>query len=279
VSRFAIPHHGERRLRAPVVGAIVLAVLVVGTASAAVAGDPLKVGVLNTINALTRWTGSATTSILRLTNTGSGTALDLHVAAGVAPMLVSSSTKVANLNADLIDGVDSTALQRVLTAGCPGSDLLKSVAPNGTPTCAHPDGGNAQLLDGTDSADFIHGRGTVVGAARALQPDGSLSYVVMQTTNPSFRVAYNCPNNLTTNGVLVFINDNAELVNVFWDNGTADPEYMQLAANGGRHDVFASPNGEHYTIQVQGSQITTFEIFSTHRPSDCHIQAQAVITR
>ena len=47
---------------------------------------------------------------LQLTNTNTGasaTALGLTVASGHAPLAVSSPTRVANLNADKLDGVDS----------------------------------------------------------------------------------------------------------------------------------------------------------------------------
>jgi hypothetical protein len=279
MSRLRIGRQHRYSMRRPAALAVALLFAVAATASAAAAGDPLRLGVLNTINVVTRLSGATTTAMLRLINTGGGSALDLRVNSGVAPMTVNSTTTVANLSADSVDGVDSAQLQRVLTSGCAGSAVLHDINPNGTPSCVLPDGGNAQWLDGIDSADFMQGRGSVVKGARALPPDGTLAYVVLQTSNPSFRVAYNCPANLAAAGVVVFINDNGEDVNAFWDNGTADPEYQQLAANGGRHDVFASAKGEHYTIQVQGSQITTFEIFSVHRASDCHIQAQAVISR
>lgn len=249
------------------------------TASAAVAGDPLRLGVLNSINALTRVSGATTTAILRLINTGGGSALDLRVNSGVPPMTVNSTTTVPNLSADTVDGVDSAALQRVLTSGCAGSQVLKNLAPNGTPSCVLPDGGNAQSLDGIDSADFIQGSGAVVKAAAAVSPHPGYVVVFMQTSSPDFTLAYGCPATQQVSGTLAFFNQSSEVVNAFWDNGTADPEYLQLAASGARHDVPTAWAGEHYTIQVQGSQITTFEIFSVHRASDCHIQAQAVISR
>lgn len=52
-------------------------------------------------------------AVLRLDNDsseGNATALDLQVEAGKAPMTVNSDTRVDNLNADKIDGKDSTEL-------------------------------------------------------------------------------------------------------------------------------------------------------------------------
>ena len=54
-------------------------------------------------------------STLQLNNTSAGasaTALTLTVAAGHPPMKVNAATKVTNLNADYIDGIDSTGLVR-----------------------------------------------------------------------------------------------------------------------------------------------------------------------
>jgi hypothetical protein len=61
---------------------------------------------------------------LQLTNTSTGTgatALGLNVASGHPPFTVNSGTKVANLNADKLDGIDSTGL---------GSGILGGVATN-----------------------------------------------------------------------------------------------------------------------------------------------------
>ena len=51
---------------------------------------------------------------LQVTNTSTGasaTALGLNVASGHAPFTVNSGTKVANLNADKLDGIDSTGFR------------------------------------------------------------------------------------------------------------------------------------------------------------------------
>lgn len=49
---------------------------------------------------------------LQVKNKVGGTALDLQVNAGQPPMTVNSKTKVANLNADQLDGMDSGAFAR-----------------------------------------------------------------------------------------------------------------------------------------------------------------------
>ena len=94
-------------------GLAVTLALMLGVATvalAAVPGDPFKLGRINTINSLSTLVGSASTPMLRIDNNGSGAALDLQVQPGKAPIKVNSGTKVANLNADQLDGQDSSAL-------------------------------------------------------------------------------------------------------------------------------------------------------------------------
>ncbi len=59
---------------------------------------------------------TATTTTV-LANTG-GTALSLSSPSGRAPLAVSNSVKVARLNADQLDGLDSAALQRRISGTC-----------------------------------------------------------------------------------------------------------------------------------------------------------------
>ena len=98
--------------------ALVLA-LVFGVATTALGanGQSFILGKLN--NAATAVTGLVGNvdggASLRVTNPNTGTndtALDLRVQAGEAPMRVNSDAKVANLNADKLDGLDSTDVGR-----------------------------------------------------------------------------------------------------------------------------------------------------------------------
>jgi hypothetical protein len=86
--------------------AVMLAVVLgVGTtALAAVPGNPFKLGRTNSIDMMSTLVGSASGTLLRINNNGSGPALDLRVEEGEAPMNVNSSTRVNGLNADQVDG-------------------------------------------------------------------------------------------------------------------------------------------------------------------------------
>jgi hypothetical protein len=76
-------------------------------------GKPLIMGVLtNQATAVTRLTANIANPALQIINKStSGTALQLVTDANRPPMVVNSATKVTNLNADKVDGLDSTQLQ------------------------------------------------------------------------------------------------------------------------------------------------------------------------
>jgi hypothetical protein len=127
------------KLRWPLVAAGAAALsLLVSSAGATVAGDPFKLGVTNTINLTTSLSGNTQPAQLKVTNanaggyalwaqnTGGGPALLAAVNPSVAPLAVNSNVKVANLNADLLDGFDSTAFWKLAgNAGTtPGTHFL-----------------------------------------------------------------------------------------------------------------------------------------------------------
>jgi len=98
------------------VGLAVILALTVGLASTALAGTGIgarfQLGQTNTVNAITKLVGSVAGPSLQIDNNSTNaaaTALDLQVEAGKAPMKVNSEGKVANLNADKIDNLDSSA--------------------------------------------------------------------------------------------------------------------------------------------------------------------------
>lgn len=95
----------------------VAAALTLGTASVALAGTGIggvfNLGKTNTVNAITKLTGSVAGSSLQIINSSTNaaaTALDLQVATGKPPLKVNSTTKVTNLNADTVDGQDGSTL-------------------------------------------------------------------------------------------------------------------------------------------------------------------------
>jgi hypothetical protein len=106
---------GIARGTALTLGVAVMLALLLGVATTALAGTGVgarfQLGQTNTVNAITKLVGSVAGPSLQIDNnsTGAGaTALDLQVETGTAPMKVNSGAKVANLNADKLDGKSDT---------------------------------------------------------------------------------------------------------------------------------------------------------------------------
>lgn len=75
-------------------------------------GGIFNLGQANSVNAPSTLKGSTGSPNLRITNTGSGSALALKVGSGKPPLTVNSDAKVSRLNADKLDGLTAAKLQR-----------------------------------------------------------------------------------------------------------------------------------------------------------------------
>lgn len=89
---------------------------------------------------------------LAVTNTGGGTAASFNARAGVPPFKVNSSAPVAKLNADLLDGLDGSALQRRVAGTCAAGSAIRIVRADGTVTCQSTGGGGGTAPTGTPAA-------------------------------------------------------------------------------------------------------------------------------
>src|SRR5215216_7386331 len=129
--------------------------LVVGVTSVAFGanGGNFILGSLNnTATAITKLTGTVGGGpALQVSNpstaTGS-TALDLQVATGKAPMRVNRTTKVTNLNADKLDGQDSTTIGKEKWAVVNQDGSL--ARGRGNPTVTHLGDGHYSVKFGSD---------------------------------------------------------------------------------------------------------------------------------
>ena len=118
-------------------GAAGVAVVLILTAAAngTGVGAVFNLGQTNKVNATSTLTGKTSGPMLTVTNSGQGTALNLHVTSGHAPFSVNSAKKVANLNASLLGGIGPAGFVRggghvvtaqvVLTIGQSNVPLLK----------------------------------------------------------------------------------------------------------------------------------------------------------
>jgi hypothetical protein len=166
-------------VRGNVVGYIALFVALGGTTYAATGGNFIlgQTNSASSTTSLTR-TGANTGKGLQVTNasTGAGaTALGLNVASGHAPFTVNSGAKVANLNADKLDGQDSTGFIRGkkmnlnLDASSGDSGLLRIVRIGPFDVlgdCQAHIGGGAALRIEVNNFGPAAGAETVVSAVR-----------------------------------------------------------------------------------------------------------------
>jgi hypothetical protein len=93
---------------------VALTLATVTPAFAANGGNFILGSLNNTATTLTRLSGNVAGPALQIINNNAAanaTALNLATRADRPPMRVNSATKVANLNADTVDGLDSTQLQ------------------------------------------------------------------------------------------------------------------------------------------------------------------------
>jgi hypothetical protein len=100
--------------RSAFVGGVVGGVLLVSSTAFAGSGvgGVFNLGKTNTVNQGSTLVGTTKGSQLGVTNHGNGPALALNVKSGTSPLTVNSGTKVGQLNADRLDGLDSSQLMR-----------------------------------------------------------------------------------------------------------------------------------------------------------------------
>jgi hypothetical protein len=135
---------------AGVIAVLALAVAATGTAEAATGGTFL----------LGR--GNTATSTTSLSNTR-GVALSLGGGSGQPALAVNNTVKVSRLNADLLDGLDSTLYQRRVGGSCQPSFSIRAITATGSVVCDD------------QQASVVEVRATGTGGASAFCPAG---YVV-----------------------------------------------------------------------------------------------------
>jgi hypothetical protein len=119
-----------------VVGALTL------TATAAFAGTGVgavfNIGTTNAVNASTVQQGSTNDQQLRVVNSNTGSrayGIGIHTDPSRPPLAVSSHVMVAGLNADLLDGLDSVALQKRVTGQCSNGAAIRQINADGSASC------------------------------------------------------------------------------------------------------------------------------------------------
>ncbi len=145
--------------------AVVALFVSLGGVGAAANGANLILGRSNTASKNTVLTAPVVGGkTLQLTNTNTtnaaSTALGLNVAAGHAPFMVNSGVKVANLNADMVDGFDSSSLQQRISGTCSSGAAIQSIASNGAVACQNTGGSEAWHLIAANTTNGCANDGT-----------------------------------------------------------------------------------------------------------------------
>jgi hypothetical protein len=172
-------------------GALALFITLGGVSYAATGGN-FVLGQANTASSPTSLSAPVAGKTLQLTNTSTGTgatALGLTVASGKAPFSVNSTGKVTNLNADKLDGLDSTGLVQgrgsllsnrivVSTAGGPANHTVLTLPGLGAIVAqCFSNGFNMGWQNNTGgNVDFWHESGP--GWVAGIQQTNSTSYFV-----------------------------------------------------------------------------------------------------
>ncbi|HET7271649.1 MAG TPA: hypothetical protein VFI90_11260 [Rubrobacter sp.] len=147
------------------VGLSVIIAVVLGVATMALAanGGAWRLGRNNVATAITRLGGVAGVDgpMLRLTNNNAATndtAVDLVVQNGEPPMTVNSSARVANLNADQLDGKDEGQFATRLHALIKGSDgsLVRGNGVTAQFKTASPSAGGYEVLFDRDVRPCVY---------------------------------------------------------------------------------------------------------------------------
>jgi hypothetical protein len=95
---------------------------------------------------------------LALTNTGGKSAASFDVQKGQSPFTVNSSVEVKSLNADLLDGFDSSAFQRRVTGSCAAGSAIHTINIDGSLACVNVVSQSWKLTGNTGTtpgADFL----------------------------------------------------------------------------------------------------------------------------
>jgi hypothetical protein len=162
------------RATCTVVGLAIMLALVFGLTTAAFGanGGNFILGQNNVATLITRLAGpdGVDGAMLEVQNNNVGandTALRLKVQAGEAPMTVNSAAKIADLNADKLDGVDSAAFLRSISIYKNERSTTGGAGPNGSTSAAVGcDAGGKALSGGFSSVSpGTHIRGSSTGTS------------------------------------------------------------------------------------------------------------------
>jgi len=174
--------------------ALVGGVVSLALAKPPVSGEPPPAGGETAASILKGVTNTAT-AVTTLINSGTGAALNLVVQPGQPPLTVNPEAgKATNLDADTVDGKDSTAFVSATDGKAPDSELLDGIdSTKFAQVDADGKVANSDKLDGLDSKDFAASSiGTVFTAQTTnrvtIPNDGQIAVLSKQLPAGSYAV-------------------------------------------------------------------------------------------
>jgi hypothetical protein len=134
---------------------------------------------------------------------------------------------------------------------------------------------DAGTLDGIDSTGFVQGAGQVDRRAIAIAPS-----TIAFLDDPLFgllRLRYSCPSTQGFPGTLTIVNSSAGALNLFVERKGVTS--FSQPASAASVSFPADPGGEEFHVQAQGfGGVVTIEAATVNRTTDCHAQAQGLLT-
>jgi hypothetical protein len=161
-----------------------------------------------------------------IVNTGTGPALTMRSQPGSPPFSVANNTRrVTGLNADLVDGVHASALQRRVTGTCAAGSAVTAITAGGTVSCS--------ATSATSYFAVLNADGTLVR--------GSAGVTSTRTATGVYRVVFpvdvtNCAYTATV-GTASAGSEAPSQTSVAPLNGNAHGVYLQTASNGANSNL------------------------------------------
>lgn len=248
-------------LKGVVLGVVVSSVMLISSAAFAGSGVGaiFNLGKTNLVNAGTGLSGSTNGNVLGVRNTNTGAragGIGISVANGKPPLVVNSSTKVSHLNADLLDGLDSSKFQQPVTGACTHSTAIAGVMQNGAISC-------------TSSAVFpIAANLSSNSQTSSVFPPSSLSIVTL------------CHDSGTE---VFFFNEGSNAATLNWmfsQGGTASTVNASGNALGARTDLsftFTGGRLEGQWIFAEPGIVTTVNLHAFDAGTGCEVRGTAEV--
>jgi hypothetical protein len=237
--------------------------IALGGTTYAATGGSFVLGQGNSAGSTSSLTAPVAGSALQLTNpstAGGASALGLTVGSGRPPFTTNSGTKVDNLNADRLDGHDSSYFLPVFGKAA-----------------------DANQLDGIDSSGLIQGQGRIETINRTTPASSTLLDL------PGFALVEQTCRGTGADGtvtVQVDPNSNPVPVDVVADTGGTNPTHQHLSISGNEFAFFpTAASGDALTFSLNtGTKVATVFLFTYtfHNPvlnqDECTYEGHAIIS-